>query len=152
MIETPIVTSAAPVRKYSLGLIILVFLIFPPAAFLLMWQDPTYHKNFKIFLLVFGVTALLVSLGNFSSLQKLTQLYSDVGIQKFSFFPLLLNSLIFLFGLLQLGFGLKFQSSSKKQVNLAALVLVLGQFVIWILTGLVVLSIILPIYQISSAF
>src|ERR1700693_3642514 len=47
--------------------IALSLVIFAPLAFVLMWLDETYHRNFRLWLIIIGATSLLEAvLGLFS--------------------------------------------------------------------------------------
>ena len=65
-------------RQYRPLLVILLILVFPPAAWYLLWRDTTYHRWFTYLLLVYGILTVAFSgVLIFVVMPKLSQLYSQ---------------------------------------------------------------------------
>lgn len=140
-------------RKFPLVLVVFAFVIFPPISFILMWLDPTYHKNLKIFLFVFGFLFLIQTVFLFFSLQKLIVVYQDLDLQTpstiFSNIILLLSAA---YGVFQIIYGFFYRNLTNTKVAIAAISLIFGTIIIAILLGLATFLAILPIYSITTAF
>jgi hypothetical protein len=72
--ETPVPPRTPP------AVIITLLLIFPPAAWIVMWNDKTYHRWFAYLLFLSGIFSLLyIAVFYFSVGTQITALYNSLG-------------------------------------------------------------------------
>lgn len=151
--------TTAQVSHTATWIVVALYFVFPPAAWYFIYKEEKFHRWLPNLLIIFGIiyTLLFTSYLIFV-IPKLTNLYNEIGAAAPK------NSSIYLsisagLSLIQLIFGIylsrKIKVTGKLPKTLliiSILLLALDQFGVGFAVGLIVLSTILPIYNLTATF
>lgn len=143
-------------------LVILLLVFFSPAAWYFMWKEKRYHSWFPILLWIYGGIILIVSsLQLFVVIPKLSTLYQEFNVpQNPRSFSQGFLVVLMIFALIQIGFGIflknKIKATDELPKNLMWItiaIFVLDYLPLVSFSGIgIMISVLLPIYKLTSSF
>lgn len=158
--ETAVQSSAGDsgAAHTSAWIVVVLLLIFPPLAWYFMWRERRYHSWFPMLVVLYGVLTLVVSLVfTVLVLPKFIDLYRDFGV-RFPTNAWVMSYAGIAYGILQVSFGLYARRrliTSAKPVEwllaVSVLLLLLNFLGGGVLQAMMVISVLLPIYNLTSS-
>lgn len=139
-------------------LLVVLLVFFPPAALYFMWKVRRYHSWFGVMLMLYGVMMLVVSgIQILVVMPRMMALYADFNV-KVPAYGFVVNYGGLVYGILQILLGMyvwrtvkKVGELSKRQLFLASAILVLNLLAVGLVPATAVLSVVLPLYNLTSA-
>jgi hypothetical protein len=121
MESAPTAAAKVPQTRTPASMIIFLLLVFPPAAWFLIWIDKTYHHWFGKILIFSGIFAIIITLSSFATIGTQTdQLYASLGVKNSNAALITLtNYLGVVFALLQIFFGIYIQRIMRHKNSLS---------------------------------
>lgn len=140
-------------------IVALLLLVFPPAAWYIMWKEKQYHRWFSVIIMIYSC-ALLLTIVNFVLFvaPQMLKMYQDMEIPN-HFAPYIYPAVICLiaFSIIQIGYSLyikryveKYGELSTNLLVITVAILILGYLFYSLVPGIMSILIMNPLYSILN--
>lgn len=140
-------------------IVVLLLLVFPPAAWYIMWKERQYHRWFSVVIMIYSC-ALLLTIVNFVLfvVPQMLKMYQDMEIPN-QFAPYIYPAVICLtaFSIIQIGYSLyikryveKYGKLSTNLLVITVSILILGYLFYSLVPGIMSILIMSPLYSILN--
>lgn len=139
-------------RRFPVSLVSVAMIIFAPAAFGLMWYDATYHRYFRAWLIIIGLTSLAEGALGFLTIwgESSSSLFRQLGVAN-SGWSNFLNFILFFLGIALLVLFFYFKKEDKRLVGWSALTLIVASLIALAAVSVTIFSAFSPIATLEKS-